>query len=119
MASGMTVHVSGLRETRKAFEKGSDELKELDEELVRLAEPVRQTVDQKLARYERVGPVKVQRRGFEVVVRQTKRKVTGKRPDFGALQMRVAFIPALEQHRDRIERDVEQWLDKVFSTSDL
>lgn len=45
--------------------------------------------------------------GFRTIVRQrgisveqTKRKTTGQHPEFGALQMRRALIPALEDNRD-------------------
>lgn len=116
-----TVRVTGLRETRKAFEKGSDRLKELDKELADIAAPVAQDIQTKLARFgaPTVQGVKVKRRGFEVKVQQTRRKTTGHHPEFGALQMKDAFIPTLMDHETRVVNDVEKWLDNVFRKSDL
>jgi hypothetical protein len=116
-----TVRVTGLRETRKAFEKGSDELKGFEEELKRIAEPVARDVSHRLGKYDSrsAGGVKVRRHGFEVSVRQTLRKTTGKRGDYGSLQMREAFLPALSQHEPEVNREVEQWLDRIFDKSDL
>jgi len=63
-----------------------------------------------------IGP-RVVRRG--VFVTQRARKVTGRRPDFGALQMRDAFIPALEENEREVERAVERELDHLLDSARL
>ena len=55
--------------------------------------------------------VRVRQRG--VAVEQSVRKTTGKRPDFGGLQMRYALEPALDRNEARIEEDFEAALDRV------
>lgn len=53
----------------------------------------------------------VRQRG--VSVEQSLRKTTGKRPDFGALQMTKALIPALDDKADEVEHAMEAAIDKV------
>jgi hypothetical protein len=48
-------------------------------------------------------------------VTQRARKVTGKRPDFGRLQMLDAFIPALEAHETEIVTAAEGVLETIYS----
>jgi hypothetical protein len=52
-----------------------------------------------------------------VFVRQQARKVTGLRGDFGAVQMRNAFEPALDENAHRIGRDVEDALDRWINSA--
>jgi hypothetical protein len=54
---------------------------------------------------------RVRQRG--VAVEQSLRRTTGTRPDFGALQMRKALVPALDSKRDKVEREMEHAIDKV------
>lgn len=104
MAAGITT--KGLRETQRAFRKLQLEVgKELRAALRELAEPVAATARDRLGAYPgasvgTIGP-KVTLAGAAVT--QRARKVTGKRPDFGALQMVKVMIPALEEHEDDIE----------------
>jgi len=49
-----------------------------------------------------------------VAVAQRRRKTTGKRPDYGALQMRH-LLRARAAERDRTERELEHALDKITS----
>jgi hypothetical protein len=70
---------------------------------------------------QRIGPlssrsaagvgVAVRVRG--VAVTQRLRKVTGKRPDWGATQMAQGFIPALDAKRDEVEQHLESMLDRL------
>jgi hypothetical protein len=46
-------------------------------------------------------------------VYQNARKVTGKRGDYGALQMRKGLVPALEQHTEGIVASLEVTIDKL------
>jgi hypothetical protein len=48
-----------------------------------------------------------------VYVTQRARTVTGKRGDFGSLQMTQAFIPALEHNREGVYRGAEEALDTI------
>lgn len=53
----------------------------------------------------------VRQRG--VSVEQSLRKTTGTRPDFGALQMRQALLPALAEKESAVEDAMEDAIDKV------
>jgi hypothetical protein len=55
--------------------------------------------------------VRVRQRG--VAVEQSLRRTTGKRPQFGALQMRRALVPALDANEERTIREMEAALDRV------
>jgi len=48
-----------------------------------------------------------------VSVEQTLRRTTGKRPDWGALQMRRILIPTVEDKEREIEDRLEKALDKI------
>ena len=56
--------------------------------------------------------VRVRQRG--VAVQQSLRKTTGKRPDYGALQMRRALLPALTANEAETEQRIEDALDRVI-----
>src|SRR5262252_9640675 len=49
--------------------------------------------------------VRIRQRG--VAVEQSLRKTTGKRPDYGALQMRRALLPALTTNEAETEQRIE------------
>lgn len=117
-ASGLvpTVRVRGLTQTIRAFsvlEKGVRA--EILGELRSIAEPVARDAQEKLSGYAgislgTIGPRTSVRGAF---VTQRARKVTGRRPDFGSLQMRKGLIPALEEHADDIEPAVGEALDRL------
>lgn len=111
-----TIRVRGLTELRRDLKLAGDGLPgEMRKMLKAIAEPVAATA-RELA--DEFGPPTVSglqagTRGSMAVVRQRRRKTTGKRPDFGAIQMRVALIPALEAHEaDSIVR-AEEMLDHI------
>lgn len=115
MATG-TVRVKGLRELQRSLSKVNKEAaKTVKDELKKVAEPVAATARGKLSRYagasvSTIGP----RVGVAgVFVTQRAKKVTGRRGDFGALTMRTALEPALEEHEDHIVNDVEDALDRL------
>jgi hypothetical protein len=54
---------------------------------------------------------RVRQRG--IVVEQSLGRTTGTRPDFGALQMRRALLPALMSNADTLDRGMERALDRV------
>jgi hypothetical protein len=58
--------------------------------------------------------------GYRVVVRsrgvaveQSLRKTTGRNPQWGALQMRRALLPALHENTARFEREMEHAVDLI------
>jgi hypothetical protein len=112
-----TVRVKGLREVQRALRKVDKSLgNDFREELKKAGEPVAASAAAKLARWQGASTnVKVHALGKGVFVRQQKRKVTGLRGDFGALQMRSAFIPALMENEAGIEREVEEALDRFIN----
>lgn len=48
-----------------------------------------------------------------VAVEQSLRRVTGNRPDYGALQMREALLPAVEDKERETVKALEDAMDKV------
>lgn len=80
-----------------------------------VAEPVRaeaaslfSTVDPRSAAGYRV---RVRQRG--VSVEQSLRKTTGQHPEYGALQMREALLPALARKEREIEQGMEEAIDRI------
>lgn len=111
-----TVRVEGLRELNRALNKvNKDAAKTVRDELKTAAEPIAATARSRLSRFQgastsTIGPPSVT---AGVFVTQRKRKVTGKRGDFGALQMRDVLLPALEEHADDAVKAVEQAIDRL------
>jgi len=111
-----TIRVKGLTEFVRACDHaGRDTKREVRSAFRDVGETVRAeaarrfaTVDARSAAGYRVS---VRQRGVSVV--QSIRKTTGLRPDFGALQMRLALLPAL-RHEERIVEDrLEHAIDRV------
>jgi hypothetical protein len=89
------------REIRKAFKHSGEAVQH--KALVRF-----QPIDARTAAHYKVG---VTQRGVRVY--QSLRKTTGKHPEYGALQMRRALIPARAEELPETERGVEHALDVV------
>jgi hypothetical protein len=51
-----------------------------------------------------------------VSVEQSLRRTTGTRPDYGALQMREALLPAMEEKSREVEDTFNDAMDKVADT---
>lgn len=116
MAQAPTVRVHGYREFLRAINQADRESKRYVRTTFRhVGEVVRQEAA------NRFSPIDVaSATGYRVVVRQrgiaveqSRRRTTGKRPDFGALQMRRALLPALASNTDRLTRELEHALDLV------
>lgn len=110
-----TVRMVGLRETRRAFRRMSGGLDvamraALREAAWPVARAARAREHWDGASVGTIGPI-VRARG--VAVTQRKRKVTGLRPDYGALQMTEAFIPALEENAGAVELAAEGAIDTI------
>jgi hypothetical protein len=115
-----TVRVEGLREFQRAAKKAEGDLdKQLRAELKEIGDIVVQAADARGSRYTGIGPYKpvVQQRA--VLVRQSKNKVTGRRGDFGGLQMRNVLIPALGEKEGEITEAFEEMLDRLVASSGL
>lgn len=92
-----------------------DAQKELQRELRAVAEPVAGDIRGRLDKYGAAATdgVRAGSRSGAATVRQRAGKTTGLRPDFGALQMRKGFIPALEAGEPGVIRRVEDMLDRL------
>lgn len=59
-------------------------------------------------------------RGFSrVVVEQRLRRKTGDRPDYGALQMTKALLPAMAENQEKVIEDLDRMLDELARRSDF
>ena len=115
MAEG-TVRVKGLSQLNRDFRKLGPELqKELRAELKAVAEPVATEARSLAARFgpKTVRGIAAGSRAGAAVVRQRNRKTTGKRPDFGVLQMRDVLIPAIDAKEEETVRGMERMLDRL------
>lgn len=100
------------------LEKGSTQT--IRAALMQVAEPVAASARQRISAYAgaRTNTIRPKATGVGTVyVRQNARKRTGKRPDFGSLQMRKGLIPALGQNEERIERGLESALDQLIGSN--
>lgn len=111
------VRVKGLKELHRDFRKMSKELsKDLDKELKKAAEPVREEAASRFQAYSpsSASGFRVRTKGFgRVFVEQRKRRTTGKRPDYGSLQMRRALLPALGSKQDDVVKAVDRMLGRL------
>jgi hypothetical protein len=111
-----TIRVKGLRELTRAFRNLEDDTwPELRKQLKESAQPVAESARTKISQYRgaSLGTIRPRVTTSSVFVTQTKRKVTGKRGDYGGLQMRTGLIPALDENTDRVVRDLEHMLDRL------
>lgn len=116
------VHVNGLRELVRAANRTSREArKEIKDALRDVGEVVRADADDRFSTYDERSAsgfrVRVRERG--VSVEQSRRRVTGLRPDYGALQMRRALIPAGEENEQEIDERMGEALDNIADYFEL
>ena len=112
----MAVRVEGLSGLVRDFRKLEKTLaREVQGRLKKVAEPVVQSSRAKVGRWRGSKPSQIRPRvrGSSVYVTQHARKVTGRRGDFGSLQMRKALAPALEENESEVERGLEDVLDDL------
>lgn len=110
-----TVRVYGAKETARAFRQIDRQLAtDFGNELKNAAAPVVDATKSNEARWRgaSIGTIRAKRAGARVFVEQSARKVTGDRGDFGALQMRQALIPALDEKADEVFAEVEHVLNR-------
>lgn len=112
-----TIQVKGLKEFLRATDRADKATKKLVRSRLReIAEPVLRDARSKLSGYDvrsasRLG-ISVRRAGT-VSVEQRLRRTTGAHPQFGALQMTEALLPALDENANEIERRFELALDDI------
>jgi len=123
------VFTRGFGSTARAFAKVEitvDPL--LSRELRIAAEPVKEAVKQKAMQWGQAGAtqsqtargVRVSRHGLEVRVEQAGPKSSNvplRRPNYGGVQMRHFFMPALEEHQDEVVQGVELIIDGLIAES--
>lgn len=120
MAEGF-VTVEGYRELDRALRKvNRDKDKELREEFAKAGEHVAEAFRSKIVRYggAKTETVKSKALASGVFVVQNANKVTGKRGDFGALQMRH-LIDARAENMDRTIEALEDALDGLIRRARL
>lgn len=111
--------VRGYRELLRACDRsGRDTKKEVRQALRNVGEVVRADAAGRFDGYSAKSAagfkVRVRQRG--VAVEQSLRKTTGTHPEWGALQMTKALLPARAADEAKIEREFELALDKVIAT---
>lgn len=114
MAQG--VRVKGYRELMRAAARADKETKKkVRETFRRVGDLVKVDARSKFGRYDARSAA-----GFRTVVRQRGVTVeqrygrtTGDHPNFGALQMREALIPALDEKDSEIGREFQRAIDEV------
>jgi hypothetical protein len=114
--------VAGLREVNAAFRKIDKKLAvDFGNDLKKAAAPVVEDVKSKETRWAgaSINTIRAKRSGPRVFVEQSARKKTGLRADFGALQMRDALEPALEENTNAVFTEVERVLEKYASSADF
>ena len=106
--------MEGLRELRAASKKAEGDLKNFRGRMKWIAEPVAEDAVSRGSRFAGIGPIKPRLHGARGVdVEQTKGKVTGKRGDFGALQMRTVLEPALDARQGEVVDRFETVVDEI------
>jgi len=112
-----TLRVKGLRELNRALLRSDRELQKSVRKEIR--EVARIVADDARARFMPTDPrtsmgMRPQvRGGFRAVAEQRRRRTTGKHPEFGVLQMRRAFLPALAAKEDEVLERFERILDRL------
>lgn len=117
MAETATIKVRGLRELQRALKAIDRELaREIDGELRGIAQAV---ADDAKARFSTIDArsasgFRPRLRGFgKVVVEQRRKRTTGLHPEYGALQMTRALIPAMWGKRTDVEHALESMIDHL------
>lgn len=110
------LRVTGYREFVRACTRAEKRTrKEVRKALREVGDIVKVDARSRFSRYDEGSAA-----GFRTVVRQrgvsveqSKRRVTGKRGDYGALQMRRGLEPAGDENKAEIEREMEHALDRI------
>lgn len=115
-SSGTTVRVKGLKELNRAINRADKESKKLmKDRFKQVGEIVASDGRSRFSRIDSGSAAGFKTKALTkgVKVEQSRRKVTGKRGDYGALQMRTALVPALQAKRDDVIDELNRALDDV------
>lgn len=118
MSAGIRVH--GVREVNAAFRKIDKNLaRQFGNDLKKAATPVVEEAKMLSQQWQgaSLNTIRAKRSGPRVFVEQSARKKTGLRPDFGALQMHSALIPALDEKSDVVFHLVEIVLNRYSDSA--
>lgn len=116
MTDPATLRVKGLREfVRAADHAGPDSRRAVRATFRTVGDAVRLEAGRLFQKYDArsAAGYKVSVRLRGVSVDQSIRKTTGTRPDYGALQMRKALLPALRDKEAETEFAMEHAIDSV------
>lgn len=117
MAKPVVVTIEGWRDVDRALRKvDRDKSAAFREEFAKAGEHVAEAFQRKIVRYAgaRMDTVRSKALAKGVFVVQNANKVTGKRGDFGALQMRH-LIAAREENIDKTIDALEDAMDRVIA----
>jgi hypothetical protein len=119
--AGSAVRVKGYRECARAARRaGNATNKEVRAAFKQVGEPVRADATRKFslvdARSAAGFVVRVRAKG--IAVEQRIKRKTGKRGDYGSLQMRRALIPALHENESKLEKAMNDAIDNVADIFD-
>lgn len=115
MAGAVRLH--GLRELQRSLQRvNRAAAKTVRDALKESVEPAVASTKAKEGRWAgaSVGTIGARATNRSVFVTQRARKVTGRRPDFGSLQMREALIPSVWENVNEITRGVERAFDRLL-----
>ena len=121
MAKPVVVTIEGWREVDRALRKvDKDKSAEFRTEFAKAGEYVSEDFQRKIVRYggAKTETVKSKALASGVFVVQNANKVTGKRGDFGALQMRH-LIASREENVDKTVEALEDAMDRVIVRAGL
>ncbi len=121
MASEYEVVVRGYKPFMRAIARANpDSRKEVRNAFKAVGEVIRVKAEEMFQPYSSVSAagyrVRVRQRG--IAVEQRYRKTTGLRPDYGALQMKKALLPARADSYDETQAEFEKALDRVANHFD-
>lgn len=121
MARASTIRVRGYREFMRAASKAEKSTRaEVHKKLREAGDVVREEGKARFERYsvKSASGFRIRSRIGGVFVEQSLRKVTGRRPDWGQLQMVRALEPALDAKSGEVERRLEQAVDELADILD-
>ena len=115
-ATGSTVRVKGLKELNRAINKADKDTKKLlKDRFKQVGEIVRDEGQSRFSGIDAGSAAGFKTRALTggVKVQQSRRKTTGKRGDYGSLQMRRALIPALEAKEPQVVDELNKAMEDV------
>lgn len=114
---GVTVEVKGLREFQRDMRRASAEMgKRVTRELVELGAPMAADARSRADRYGSAVSNKIRPRvkGASLFL-ESRARSKGVRPDFGALVMSQALVPAVEEHADETVDAFSRMVDDLWN----